>query len=206
MKISSVWLPWWSYLPCFVQHRYCSQGLLLTMIIPRLYTTDIGRNSTDFFIGRNSISASLTSVEVPSGIMAPWCPLRNLSRRSTSDTSLSAKRSIPSTSSNGRNKRRAHILPAPVSSSRTNHSRTPSGTPVSIHPCVRTIGELEEPDIQDEFDDSLDHVVLAINKNCKKTVGCSYYVARHGVLYVMEDIENAGDDTVHSCEFYYLST
>lgn len=44
--------------------------------------------------------------------------------------------------------------------------------------------------------------MLATDKNRKKTVGCSYYVARHGVLYIMEDVENAKDDLIHSCEIY----
>lgn len=42
-------------------------------------------------------------------------------------------------------------------------------------------------------DDSLDHIIVALDKTSRNTVGCSYYVARDGVLYCMEDITNAED-------------
>lgn len=132
--------------------------------------------------------------------MVPWCPLRNLSRPPTSTTSESAKRSTSSASGNGPNKRRIQTPSASVAASRINDDRTPSGTPAPIRPRIRTIGDREEHDFQDEFDDSLDHVVVAVDKTRKKTVGCSYYFARHGVLYIMEDTENAEDETVHSCK------
>lgn len=132
--------------------------------------------------------------------MASWHPMRNLSRPSTSRSSQTSKRPTALTSSNGPNKRRSRLIPASPSSSYGNDDRTPAGTPIPIQPRVRTNGDHNEEESQDDFDDSLDHVVLAIDKSRKNTIGCSYYVAKHGVLYCMEDIESAGEDTVQSCK------
>lgn len=133
-------------------------------------------------------------------IMPPCYPLRNLSKPSTARGSQSTKRSTPSTSGHGSNKRRSRLLPHSAPSSRGTDDRTPAGTPAPIQPLIRTNVERDGGAHQDDFDDNLDHVVLAIDKSRKKTIGCSYYVAEHGVLYVMEDIESADEDTVQSCK------
>lgn len=49
---------------------------------------------------------------------------------------------------------------------------------------------------QADEDDALDHIIMAVDKTGKNTVGCSYYVAREGLLLCMEDIEDAEEGTI----------
>lgn len=53
-----------------------------------------------------------------------------------------------------------------------------------------------------EDDDNLDHVIMAVDKirkSTKSTLGCSYYVAREGVLRCMEDVDDLDDGLFNSC-------
>ena len=60
------------------------------------------------------------------------------------------------------------------------------------------IAPRREPEIaQEEEEDALDHIIMAVDKTGKNTVGCSYYVAREGLLLCMEDIEGADEGTMN---------
>ena len=50
--------------------------------------------------------------------------------------------------------------------------------------------------VEDGTDESLEHVVMAIDLRERGTLGCAYYVAREERLYCMEDIANGGMETV----------
>lgn len=52
----------------------------------------------------------------------------------------------------------------------------------------------------EEQDDSMEHIVMAIDRTNKGTIGCAYYVAREEVLRCMEPIENGGVDAIEICE------
>lgn len=45
--------------------------------------------------------------------------------------------------------------------------------------------------MQNEDDDNLDHVIMAVDKTGKNNLGCSYYIAREGVLRCMEDVDDS---------------
>lgn len=48
-------------------------------------------------------------------------------------------------------------------------------------------------------------MVLAINRTCRNILGCSYYLAKHRILYCMEDVEDADNVALDSCESHYFS-
>lgn len=48
-------------------------------------------------------------------------------------------------------------------------------------------------------DDTLNEIVMSLDLTQKGTVGCSYYVARHEKLYLMEDLHFGGVDAVDAC-------
>ncbi|KAI9839819.1 MAG: hypothetical protein M1819_000009 [Sarea resinae] len=53
-----------------------------------------------------------------------------------------------------------------------------------------TIGDLGDPrEEQNNDDDSLNEVVMAVELRDRNTVGCCYYVAREGKLYLMNDMK-----------------
>lgn len=85
-----------------------------------------------------------------------------------------------------------------MSSHHGSDRRVPARNNSIVQSCIR----IEPPsDAGEGFDDSLDHVVLAIDKNRRNTVGSSYYVANDGVLYIMEDIDSAEEETANLCMY-----
>jgi DNA mismatch repair protein MSH5 len=52
---------------------------------------------------------------------------------------------------------------------------------------------------EDNTDETLDNVIMAIDMKEHGTVGCAYYVAREERLFCMEDIAHGGIDTVEAC-------
>jgi DNA mismatch repair protein MSH5 len=52
---------------------------------------------------------------------------------------------------------------------------------------------------EDNTDETLDNVIMAIDMKEHGTVGCAYYVAREERLFCMEDIVHGGIDTVEAC-------
>src|SRR2546421_2757122 len=49
---------------------------------------------------------------------------------------------------------------------------------------------------EDDYDETLDHVIMAIDINERGTVGCAYYVAGQERLLCMEDIVHGDNDTL----------
>jgi DNA mismatch repair protein MSH5 len=52
---------------------------------------------------------------------------------------------------------------------------------------------------EDNTDETLDNVIMAIDMKEHGTVGCAYYVAREERLFCMEDIVHGGIDAVEAC-------
>ena len=59
----------------------------------------------------------------------------------------------------------------------------------------RAVDEMEE-----EEDDSLNEVMMAIDMRDRDTIGCSYYAAREEKLYVLSDIKYGGLDIIDTCK------
>lgn len=71
------------------------------------------------------------------------------------------------------------------------HSSTPSRTaPPTAHQLDAEI-RAEEAE-----DDSLDHVIMAIDIRDRETVGCAYYIARQQSLICMEDAIGGGKEVL----------
>lgn len=51
----------------------------------------------------------------------------------------------------------------------------------------------------DADDESLDHIIMALNRMGNTSIGCAYYVARQRTLYCLEDIADADADVITSC-------
>lgn len=56
----------------------------------------------------------------------------------------------------------------------------------------------------EEANEDLDQVVMAIDRQQKGTIGCAYYVAREEKLYCLQDVINGNPDTIETCEFRML--
>jgi DNA mismatch repair protein MSH5 len=52
---------------------------------------------------------------------------------------------------------------------------------------------------EDDTDETLDNVIMAIDMKEHGTVGCAYYVTREERLFCMEDIVHGGTDIVETC-------
>jgi DNA mismatch repair protein MSH5 len=53
--------------------------------------------------------------------------------------------------------------------------------------------------VDDDTDETLDNVIMAIDMKEHGTVGCAYYVTREERLFCMEDVVHGGTDTVETC-------
>ena len=51
----------------------------------------------------------------------------------------------------------------------------------------------------DENEDALNEIIMAVDLRERGTVGCCYYVARDEKLYFMEDVQLGGLDVVDAC-------
>jgi len=118
--------------------------------------------------------------------------MRSLSR-TPSTYSTPTKRAQPAPFTPDPRRRRVTIASRPASaySYQSTNQRTPTGTPAPIAP-------RGGPDVaREEEDDALDHVVMAVDKS-GKTVGCSYYIAREGLLLCMEDVEDVDEGIINN--------
>ena len=52
--------------------------------------------------------------------------------------------------------------------------------------------------VEDDTDETLDNVVMAIDMKERGTVGCAYYVAREERMFCMEDIVHGGGDVMET--------
>ena len=53
---------------------------------------------------------------------------------------------------------------------------------------------------EDDTDEMLDNVIMAVDMKERGTVGCAYYVAREERLFCMEDMVHGGRDVVETCQ------
>jgi DNA mismatch repair protein MSH5 len=56
----------------------------------------------------------------------------------------------------------------------------------------------------DEINEDLEQVVMAIDRQQKGTVGCAYYVAREETLYCLQDMTNGSLEAIEKCESYHV--
>ena len=68
-------------------------------------------------------------------------------------------------------------------------------TPVS-HP-ANVIGGHE---LNEDLDDTLQHIIMAVDFQLRNKLGCAYYIAREAKLCVMEDMADASPDLLANCE------
>ena len=55
---------------------------------------------------------------------------------------------------------------------------------------------------EDDTDEMLDNVIMAVDMKERGTVGCAYYVAREERLFCMEDMVHGGRDVVETCQWH----
>lgn len=53
----------------------------------------------------------------------------------------------------------------------------------------------------EDVDEDLEQIVMAIDRHQKGAVGCAYYVAREEKLYCLQDVTNGSSDAIETCEF-----
>lgn len=122
-------------------------------------------------------------------------------RRQSSHTSSSAG-TTHTWSSRGRFKRPAvptHSSPQrrPIESA---HSQAASRhhTPQDI---ILPQAQNDHAALNDEINEDLDQVVMAIDRQQKGTIGCAYYVAREETLYCLQDVTIGSLEAIETREF-----
>ena len=103
----------------------------------------------------------------------------------SSDLRSTAERTLSHWSSTG-DQERVAISPRPVSAQAPPITRP--ATPASNLTNVRSA--------PDDVEESLDHVIVAIDVKEKGRIGCAYYIAREERLLCMEDVPKGGLDTI----------
>ncbi|WEW55811.1 hypothetical protein PRK78_001244 [Emydomyces testavorans] len=89
-----------------------------------------------------------------------------------------------------------HASPTPLQSRNSSVNQSTSATP---HRAMPEIESNETDSIPEENrDDDLCQVVMAIDIRERGTVGCAYYVAEQMKLYILEDITSGGTDVVET--------
>jgi DNA mismatch repair protein MSH5 len=76
---------------------------------------------------------------------------------------------------------------------------TPRHTPQAPAPSQAQAHRVADSD--DEVDEDMEQVVMAIDRQQKGTIGCAYYVAREEKLYCLQDVINGSMETVETCGF-----
>ena len=56
----------------------------------------------------------------------------------------------------------------------------------------------------EEIDEDLEQVVMAIDRQQKGTIGCAYYVASNETLYCLQDMVNGSLEAIETCKTYYI--
>lgn len=125
-------------------------------------------------------------------------------KRRASHTSSSARTSQSWSSQRGRFKRPS--LPS-HSSSRTRSIDAPYNQASSHHhiPQDRDASQPQPNHAADneEVDEDLEQVVMAIDRQQKGTVGCAYYVASDETLYCLQDVIDGSLEAIETCKTYY---
>lgn len=97
--------------------------------------------------------------------------------------------------------RQASLTPQPVPQRTQVHSS--HSHPHLHHQTPRTSAASQVQDghthEQDELDENLEQVVMAIDMQQKGTIGCAYYIAREEKLYCLQDMASASLDAIETC-------
>lgn len=100
--------------------------------------------------------------------------------------SSSLLRSSPIRNENENTQKRVSLIPRHYRDDSTaRSSRATSVVPSEINTVPQQADEQEE-------DESIDEIVMAIDTRDRGTIGCCYYVAANEALYLMGDVKSAG--------------
>ncbi|ORY09079.1 mismatch repair protein 5 [Clohesyomyces aquaticus] len=102
-------------------------------------------------------------------------------------------------SDRSRSSRRSAADPVRAPASRSAQSRAQSSSSVPLP-------QSQQCEENDNEDDSLDEIVMAVDLRDRGTVGCCYYVAKEEKLYFMEDMKLGGADIVNSLKAFIQPT
>lgn len=131
--------------------------------------------------------------------MTPWHSSRASTRPPSSRRARNARTSRLSVSKKVPARPPVSVYAESVSSHHGDRYQR-AGSSISVESHADIVPEQGDHESLGRFNDSLDHVVLAIDKTRRNTIGASYYVAGEGVLHIMEDIDCAENDTVNLCK------
>lgn len=131
--------------------------------------------------------------------MTPWQTSRPLSRLTSSGSAKNGRILRPLSWNKGSARRPAsESTRSEYLHDDSDHSAAPSRASARSRDGTELVPG--EDGTFGQFNDNLDHVVLAIDKTRKSTIGASYYITRDGALYIMEDLECADQEAVNLCE------
>lgn len=133
--------------------------------------------------------------------MAP----RSQRKQQASHTSSSARTSQSWSSQRGRFKRPS--LPSQPSSRRC--SIDPHHNQASSNHHVPQDNAASQPQFHhatdnEEANENLEQVVMAIDRQQKGTIGCAYYVASNETLYCLQDLPSGTLEAIETCKAFYL--
>lgn len=123
-------------------------------------------------------------------------------KRQASHTSSSASPSRSWASHRGRFKRPS--VPSQLSS-QSRHNGSSQSQPASRHHVPENLHHSQAQPRHvadnDDVDEDLEQVVMAIDRQNKRGIGCAYYVARDEKLYCLQDVTNGTMEAIEKCEF-----
>lgn len=133
-------------------------------------------------------------------------PPRFKRKRQTSRTTSNVRTSQDSGSNSGRFKRPS--VPSQSSSLRRHldHDRTPASTRSLTSQGSAPFQAPPQHDVNndDEANEDLEQVVMAIDRQQKGAIGCAYYAAREERLYCLQDVANGSLQAIETCESFHM--
>jgi DNA mismatch repair protein MSH5 len=64
---------------------------------------------------------------------------------------------------------------------------------------IYTSNEVNQQGVEQDPDDYLEQIIMAVDVKEKETVGCGYYLAREEKLYLLSDVQSGGAATIEIC-------
>lgn len=122
-------------------------------------------------------------------------------KRQASYTSTSARTLQSRRSERGRFKRPS--IPSQPSSQREQDDPTHSQAASRRHASPSSVPPQAQPypvSDNDEVNEDLEQVIMAVDRQQKGTIGCAYYVAREEKLYCLQDVTDGTLDAIETCE------
>lgn len=144
----------------------------------------------------------LTSSYHPQSELVTGLAMASLSSRKRPPTSSTSRRGTPLASFKRPAKPQEGQRKKPRPEQPPSRLRNRSEPAQSVLSGGRLDAEIKADEVDDE---TLDHVIMAVDIRDRDSVGCAYYIAREQSLRCMEDVAGGGKEVLDICQTYLLA-